>query len=169
MSAARTASRSLFILLLAVFASAACSKKAKPLSSSSAGSVDDESTAPLVFDDGKRALLPQQSEVLGAGGWTPKRSDAERASDGVPAFLQTAAPKIASKFPAYYGQIFGVTEKGTKVLRLNFSCSKQAFDVEKPGWTQQVIEALDGGDCFFQVDFDPATSTYSRLRVNGHA
>lgn len=164
MSAATTASRISSIILLAVFASA-CAKKATTTSPTT----DEESTAPVVFDGGKRALLPVQSEAMGQGGWAPKRIDAERASDGVPAFLQATAPKIAPKFSGYYGQIWGVTEKGIKTIRLSFSCSKEAFDVDKPGWTQQAIEVDDGGDCFFQVDFDPATSTYSRFRVNGDA
>ncbi len=164
MSAATTASRCTSILLLAFLASA-CAKKGAATSPAA----DDASTAPIVFDDGKRALLPLQSESMSQGGWTPKRIDAERASDGVPAFLKTAAPKIAAKFPSYYGQIWGVTDHGRRKLRLNFSCAKQTFDVDKPGWTQQAIVVADGGDCFFQVDFDPATSTYSRLRVNGDA
>ncbi|MEO8797925.1 MAG: hypothetical protein ABI551_08580 [Polyangiaceae bacterium] len=164
MSAATTASRGTSVLLLVFFASACAKKEA-----TTSPATDDESTAPTVFDDGKRALLPLQSEAMSPGGWTPKRIDAERASDGVPAFLKTAAPKIAEKFQGYYGQIWGVTDHGTRKLRLNFSCSKQAFDIDKPGWTQQAIMVDDGGDCFFQVDFDPATSTYSRFRVNGDA
>ena len=133
---------------------------------------DDESTAPLVFDDGKRALLPEQAAGIAKGAWSPKRADAERASDGIPALLATkGAPgaRIAAKLGSYHAQIWGTTDaKGTKVIHLNFLCTID-LGGKPDGWTRQAIEVDDGGECFFQADFDPVTSSYTSFTINGQA
>jgi hypothetical protein len=133
----------------------------------------NESTTPFVFDDGKRALLSPQPASFTHGSWSPTQDDAQRASDGVSNFLKSESPKIAAKFSGYYGQLYGVTDGGTKKIRLSFFCQLDSMMLGGPdrggGWTQGAILVSDGGDCYFQVDFNPSWGTYSNFRVNGEA
>jgi hypothetical protein len=149
----------------------ACGKKpvdsaVSPVSSIPAPAAN-EPTTPFVFDDGKRALLPVQPDSTASDAWSPTQHDAQRASDGIPAFLQSKSPKIAAKFSGYYGQLFGVTDGGARKIRLLFFCRLEPSLLDV--WTKVAVIVNDGGDCYFNVDFDPSSGAYSNFRVNGDA
>lgn len=46
----------------------------------------------------------------------------------------------------------------------NFFCSDPGMD-----WKKEWIFVMDGGDCFFQLQFDIASGAFSELMVNGDA
>jgi hypothetical protein len=154
----KSESRTMIIVLMVLLGVAtACAKQTVP----------NGPTTPYVFDNGKRALLPEQPANMTRGSWSPTQPDAKRASDGVPNFLKSASPKIAAKFDGYYGQLYGVTDNGDKKIRLMFFCHLDSIMVDH--WTQNAFLVNDGGDCYFEVDFDPSADAYSNFRANGEA
>lgn len=139
---------------------------------------------PSTFGGSRRAILPDQTtyDYYHSTYWAVSRDEAKRADAGVRDFLAAHDRALAAKFDGYYGQIIGMASGGHRVVHLNYFCPSavgtdepysrlgrlRAF-VETPSWTRTIMEVEDGGDCFFSVDFDPATGSYENFRVNGDA
>ena len=131
---------------------------------------------------GDRVVFPEpDSGNAFHGYWRVSDEEAERADAGVADYLRGERPELADKLGGYYGQIFGILdESGRKVIHFNFLC-KRSIDEMKPSappnpdlaamsdWQHHVVIVHDGGDCYFQLDFDPETGAYEHLVVNGDA
>lgn len=103
--------------------------------------------------------------------WTPTEADVAALEDSLPAFLESEIPpdhynrRILDRLDLYKRQYFGITfEAGQPLIYANFFCVDE-FDY----WLESPVFVMDGGECFFQVVYDPATDTFSRLSVNGFA
>jgi hypothetical protein len=71
---------------------------------------------------------------------------------------------IEERLPTYKRQYWGVLKNEKRVIFANFFCNSFHYD-----WTEQVVIVLDGGDCYFQIQYDVETGTLFDLRVNGSA
>jgi hypothetical protein len=100
--------------------------------------------------------------------WTPGRTDVLKLEKGIESFLKKAAPKrsqdLWTKIPTYKRQYVGITRKGRKVIFVNFFC-----DAFNSNWKAAPVVVEDGGDCFFNVLYDPTAAAFSDLRINGEA
>ncbi len=102
--------------------------------------------------------------------WTPSESDILEAESKLVVFLQQAKlrsfekDKILKDIKSYKRQYVGVLTKGAKEIFINFFCI-----VDDPGWTRHEVLVLDGGSCFFRVNFSMKTKTFHGLQVNGYA
>ena len=103
--------------------------------------------------------------------WTPAEADVAALEAGLPAFLESEIPpdhynrRILERLDLYKRQYFGITfEAGQPLMYANFFCVDE-FDY----WLESYVMVMDGGECFFQVVYDPASDTFSRLSVNGFA
>jgi hypothetical protein len=68
--------------------------------------------------------------------------------------------------PFYKRQYFGIAfEKGQHVIYANYFCDSGYFD----DWQDRYIVVMDGGECFFQIQYDPSKGTFSNLQINGLA
>ena len=65
----------------------------------------------------------------------------------------------------YFRQYVAVVRAGEPVIYVNALCD--VYD--RPQWRQKFIPISDGGNCFWQAWYDPATATFSELAVNGRA
>jgi hypothetical protein len=104
------------------------------------------------------------------GTWTPTDADVARLEAALPDFLRTAEdpwlmpdPPIWERAPEYKRQYLGIIEAGEQVIYANFFCS------DHENWQEQVVFVLDGGDCYFQVKYNPQTDEFYDLSVNGQA
>jgi hypothetical protein len=86
-------------------------------------------------------------------------------------FLRATLPRwrwnpvpLADRMPKYMRQYVGVVDDdGVHRIWGNFFCD--AFG----DWRKESFVVKDGGDCYFNVRFDPALGTFDALRVNGEA
>jgi hypothetical protein len=105
----------------------------------------------------------------GATFWSPTQSDIIAAEAMLVPFLQASknpdAPKIAAKLGTYKRQYRGVVVGGKKRIFIRFFCTTSAPDEVM----KEETYIFDGGSCFFNVTFTPATSTFSDLMINGEA
>ena len=92
----------------------------------------------------------------------------------LPAFLRThvksrpGQPALADRAPKYMRQYVGVVEPdGTRHLWGNFFC--EYFGHADGGWRHEGFAVKDGGDCYFNLKFDPTQGSFSELMVNGDA
>ena len=129
-----------------------------------------------------RVVLPEpDSGSYFHGYWRVSDEEAERADEGIAGYLRGQRPELADKLGGYYGQIFGILdESGRKLIHFNFLCKRSVEEMkatattnpdfaEMSDWQHHVLIVHDGGDCYFQLDFDPASGEYEHLVVNGDA
>lgn len=92
----------------------------------------------------------------------------------LPVFLRTApeatrsrsGTPLAARAMTYRRQYVGIVDaSGTRRIWGNFFCGD--FGDNKGAWRMSVVLVKDGGDCYFNVKFDPTSGTLSELRVNG--
>lgn len=125
-------------------------------------------------------IFPAQADSadspLGARAFTPSDDDVKRFEAGLLAFLRSAkparSPKLADKVAAksgggsYKRQYFGTLgQQKERLLRVHFLCAPTRHGA----WTRSLILVSDGGDCYFELDFDLATGRYLGLHVHGEA
>jgi hypothetical protein len=117
-------------------------------------------------------IFPANSEEMpglyppGASYWTPSESDVIAAEDGLIPFLAKSkdpkAPEILKQIGAYKRQYRGIVLGGRKQIFIRFFC-----EISSEDWTSREMVVLDGGSCFFNLRFSPATKTFSNLWING--
>jgi hypothetical protein len=100
--------------------------------------------------------------------WTPKVVQVQELESLLLKYLKSHPPiddKPVGNLSEYGRQYFGVTKKGRKLIYLNAFCNPSRFDQ----WKKRIILVKDGGSCYFQVYFDPATKEFIHLHYNGQA
>ena len=104
------------------------------------------------------------------GYWTPTEEDILLLEENLPSFLQENStsfrrePPVWEQLNNYKRQYAGLIIHGSKIIYGNFFCSDPGMD-----WKKEWIFVRDGGDCFFQLQFDIASGTSSVLMVNRDA
>jgi hypothetical protein len=103
--------------------------------------------------------------------WTPAAADVAKLEADLPAFLQGAQhpwlrpdPPIWEREPDYMRQYLGIVENGTEIIYANFFCT--ADDI---AWRNEFVFVMDGGDCYFNVKYDPQSGEFFDFSVNGEA
>ena len=101
------------------------------------------------------------------GAWTPGSSAITELEAALPAFLKSApperSPELWKKLPDYKRQYVGLLIKGHKTIYANYFC-RASGDSD---WTKAPVLVDDGGDCYFQVQYDVESKAFSDLQVNG--
>jgi len=77
------------------------------------------------------------------------------------AFDSLQAP-VVERLPTYKRQYWGALENEKRVIVVNLFCDALNYD-----WTEQEVFVLDGGDCYFRLQYDVEAGTFFNLIVNG--
>ena len=97
--------------------------------------------------------------------WTPNEDAVIAAAETVKGYLLAADyVQIFESIDSYDSQFFGYEINGTQFVFGNYFCD--AFGAD---WQTQFVGVDDGGDCFFQFVFVPATEEIIGFWVNGLA
>jgi hypothetical protein len=82
-------------------------------------------------------------------------------------FIREMAPHLAK----YKRQYIGLIIRGKKVLLMSYFYDPASWsDPTYLGyWKHRWVSVLDGGDCFWEVIYDPATGAFSDWECNGEA
>jgi len=97
--------------------------------------------------------------------FTPSEEEVMKLEAALPAYLeQVGEGDLAARLPEYMRQYVGFSFDGERVLYANFFCNAHEID-----WQKQAVFVLDGGDCYFQVQFDPKEGQFLYLQINGEA
>jgi hypothetical protein len=106
------------------------------------------------------------------GYWTPSTDDVESFErGGLKDYLKDHSREFYdlqddwSRLASYNRQYFGLIIAGQRIIYANFLCETDFADQ----WTTQIVVVMDGGDCFFNIQYNVDTDTYSDLYVNGYA
>jgi hypothetical protein len=107
----------------------------------------------------------------GTEAWTPTAADVDKLEAALPALLDRERPPAESRPPSwrraahYKRQYFGYVKHRRRFIHANFFCSVPSG----VDWRLTPVVTKDGGDCYFNVDYDPRTGQFSNLQVNGVA
>jgi hypothetical protein len=103
--------------------------------------------------------------------WTPTEAQVIALEAGLESFLRDVLSPdeygyaIVDSLEFYKRQYLGILfEGGEPLIYANFFCS-DTFDY----WLEFLVAVEDGGECFFQVLYEPADGVFSNLRINGVA
>jgi hypothetical protein len=97
--------------------------------------------------------------------WTPTVEDVVRAEPYIASYLSAKVPELAAKYSTYIRQYTGFQLDGRKRIFVHFLC----WAPTAPGWRCSAVVIDDGGDCYFQLEYDVESHECSKLWVNGSA
>ncbi len=60
--------------------------------------------------------------------------------------------------------ILDLSVTGRQIIYGNYFCDNMGKN-----WRQEFVFVFDGGDCFFQVEYDVESGTFIKLWVNGES
>jgi hypothetical protein len=97
--------------------------------------------------------------------FTPSRADVDALQATLEEFLtaRRGTTHIVQNLAHYSGVFVGVIVDGRRRVRGSYSCEGGGGSCGKGS----LGEWRDGGDCFFHVDFDPESRSYSHFYMNG--
>lgn len=169
------------VMLLAALA--ACSAPA--LESSSTGitqtatATGTDSTTPTpVADRSWVVFAADHTEDMGIaswlletdGFWTPSVDDVQELEDKLAEYLSQNAyffshqPPVWERLDAYQRQYIGLERGGRLIIYGNYFCTSGGIN-----WRQQLVSVEDGGECYFQLEYDMDSDSFTNLWVNGEA
>lgn len=103
------------------------------------------------------------------GFWTPSANDIYKLEEGMAEYLNQNSRNFTSQPPAwerldeYQRQYIGIERGGKQIIYGNFFCE------EDDNWRKEFVMVIDGGDCYFQVEYDVESGKFIYLAVNGES
>jgi hypothetical protein len=102
--------------------------------------------------------------------WTPSEQDVIAIEDGLIPYLEQNAERfyvrdipVWERLDDYNRQYIGILVDGRRIVYANYFCDSVV------DWEKEFVIVMDGGDCFFQFQYDLDTAEYFDLQVNGSA
>ncbi|HSO26973.1 MAG TPA: hypothetical protein VLS48_02805 [Anaerolineales bacterium] len=97
--------------------------------------------------------------------WMPAEPDIQALEAGIEDYFgQLGLGPFGFKILDYKRQYVGIETGGQKLVYANFFCDSLGID-----WVNEPVVIADGGSCYFQVRFNPATGEFTDLKFNGEA
>ena len=120
-------------------------------------------------------LTEEQAEGLnGATGvsasWSPATDDILKLEEELAEYLEQNStyfyhqPPVWERLDEYHRQYMGIERNGRRIIYGNFFCDNFGWD-----WLTKFVFAIDGGECYFQVEYDVEDCEFIKLRVNGES
>jgi hypothetical protein len=111
------------------------------------------------------------SWLVGSGNfWTPSADDIFKLEEGLAEYLSQNSsyfyrqPPVWQRLDEYQRQFIGLERGGRQIIYGNFFCNNIGMD-----WRKILVIVDDGGDCYFQVEYDVESGLFIKLMVNGEA
>jgi len=119
----------------------------------------------VIFPAHKADFVAQATGRKELAYWTPSEPDIVHAIPHIRKFLSGAAPTIANRLQQYRCQYFGIIVNGKKGIYCNFFHR----DGHDENWRTEPLFVLDGGDWYFQLEYEVEKKQCLKFRVNGEA
>lgn len=112
-----------------------------------------------------------EAVILVPGNWVPTSAEILALEEQLITYLSqqqhafdSLQAPIVERLPNYKRQYWGVLEDGKELIVANFFCDASSYD-----WTEKEVIMIDGGDCYFRLEYDVEAGTFTSLIVNGSA
>jgi len=111
-------------------------------------------------------ILPtSQISWVSEEGWTLTHEEIDVAESIIVDFIRIKNEKIYSNLDKYRCQYFGIFKDKRKRIYCNFFY----FTEDKKDWKSHGVIVRDGGDSYFQLEYDMENKECLNFRVNGQA
>jgi hypothetical protein len=100
--------------------------------------------------------------------WTPSAEDILQLEESLTEYLSQNSiyfiqqPPVWERLDEYHRQYVGLERGGKKIIYGNFFCDSMGLD-----WRETFIVVIDGGECYFQIEYDVEDMIFIMLMVNG--
>jgi len=125
----------------------------------------------VVFDQEYAEEMGVGSWLLESDGfWTPALDDISKVEAEIAGYLSRNShlfyhqPPVWQRLDEYQRQYIGFGRKGGRFIYGNFFC-----DSGSANWREDLVSVEDGGECFFQVEYDPEGGLFTKIMVNGES
>ncbi len=102
--------------------------------------------------------------------WTPSVDDILKLEEKIGGYLSQNSnqfyrqPTVWERLDEYQRQYIGLDREGRQIIYGNYFCDNMGHN-----WRQEFVFAIDGGECYFQVEYDVESGLFIKLRVNGES
>jgi len=102
--------------------------------------------------------------------WTPSADDILKLEEKIAEYLSQNSnllyrqPPVWERLDEYQRQYIGLELGGKQIIFGNFFCTSGRVN-----WREELVFMLDGGDCYFQVEYDVESGSFIMLMVNGES
>lgn len=103
--------------------------------------------------------------------WTPTENDVLALETGLIPYLKehsnlfhNPSQPVWGHLDQYHRQYLGYSSEGREFIYANYFCNTHGVD-----WKEEFIFVMDGGECYFQIKYDPASGEFFDLTINGEA
>ncbi len=167
----------MFLVVLAACDTSMNEQLATGIAQTTANMTLESPMATVVADQNWVIIDKENAEEMGASGlvksddfWTPSVDDVLQIEKNVAEYLSQNSyafhyqPPVWERLDEYQRQYIGLERSGEELIYGNFFC-----DSGDVGWRQEFVFAIDGGECYFQVEYDVESGLFINLWVNGEA
>ena len=104
----------------------------------------------------------------GDGYWTPSEDDILKLEEKIGEYLSQnpsqfyRQPPVWERLDEYQRQYIGIERGDKQIIYGNYFC-----DSGRVNWREELVIVEDGGDCFFQIEYDVESEVFIKLLVNG--
>ena len=111
------------------------------------------------------AYLPYSIEGKPSGIWHPSEEIIKKANPVIFQYINDSSKEIFRNIDLYRCQYFGIIIKGKKRLYCNFF----RLTAYEKDWRTNPVVVFDGGNCYFQLEYDIETGKCLNFSINGEA
>jgi hypothetical protein len=115
--------------------------------------------------------VKELNDLIGfSASWSPSTDDIFKLEVGLAEYLEQNSsffyhqPPVWERLDEYQRQYIGIEREGKRIIYGNFFCDNLGWD-----WASKLVFVLDGGECYFQIEYDVEDSVFIKLRVNGES
>ncbi len=109
--------------------------------------------------------LPDSNDGRPARGWKPSKAVIKRAQPVILEYIKDSDQEIFENLDHYRCQYFGIIVDGKKRIYCNFFW----FTEDRRNWRTKPVVVLDGGNWYFQLEYDVETAKCLNFAVNGES
>jgi hypothetical protein len=134
---------------------------------------------PVLPDDQNWVIITKErAEEMGLASWLVESDDfwtppvdgilkleekiAEYLSQNSSQFYRQ--PQVWKRLDEYQRQYIGLERGNRQIIYGNYFCNSGGVN-----WREKLVVVDDGGDCFFQVEYDVESEVFIKLLVNGES
>ncbi len=118
-----------------------------------------------ILADADAGDIPYSRDGKTEGNWVPTAEMIAGAEPIVLEYIEAKSAEIFAKLDRYQCQYVGIVVAGKKRIYCNFFEPTE----DEADWEENFVFVFDGGDMYFQLEYDVESSRCSNFAVNGEA
>ena len=128
-------------------------------------STEQEQVTGVILPTSRGHYLPDSNDGRPTGGWKPSKAVIKRAQPVILEYIKDSDKEIFENLDQYRCQYFGIIINGKKRIY----CNCFWFTEDRRNWRTKPVVVLDGGNWYFQLEYDVETAKCLNFTVNGES